>query len=291
VIKRIGIVGAGKVGISLAFILKRKGFTISGVSDNLASSLQTARSYLGEEIFYTRNNKDIITLSDAIAITTQDRVIKDIVAEVDANMEDLTGKLFFHTSGADPSSILKPLDKKGALLGSLHPLQTFPDIESAIEVLPETCIFIEGDETAIELLRHIGEHTGSGVFIIEGKDKVLYHLCAVFVCNLLCALFYTGESIMDKIGIEFAPFIPIIRATIKNIEKKGPLASLTGPVVRGDAKTVKAHLGAMEDMEQQKKIYRALSEVALEMTAKRGVLDEKTLKALRAALDRSSSEL
>ena len=55
-------------------------------------------------------------------------------------------RLIFHTSGADPSSVLMPLDQKGALLGSLHPLQTFPDIDSAIAVLPDTCIFIEGSE-------------------------------------------------------------------------------------------------------------------------------------------------
>ena len=287
---RLGVIGAGKVGISLACILKKKGLTISGVSDNAAASLQRAEAYLGPEIFYTGSNKDVIDRSDVVAITTQDRVIKDVVAEIDSSTEDLTGKLIFHTSGADPSSILKPLDKKGALLGSLHPLQTFPDIESAIDVLPETNIFIEGDEKAIGMLRRIAEQIGSGVFVIDGKDKVLYHLCAVFVCNLLCALFYSGEGIMDKIGIEFAPFIPIIRATVRNIEKKGPLASLTGPVVRGDAKTVKAHLDAMGGMEQQKKIYRALSEVALEMTAKRGVLDEETMAAVRAALDKYSSE-
>ncbi len=192
--------------------------------------------------------------------------------------------MIFHTSGSDPSSVLSPLDTKGALIGSLHPLQTFPDIDSAISVLPDTCIFIEGGEGAIHGLRKLGQNIGKEVFVIDGKDKVLYHLSAVFVCNLLSALFYSGKGLMDKIGIQFEPFLPIIRATIRNIENKGPLASLTGPVVRGDAKTVKAHLAAIDDMDLHKRVYKALSEVALRMTIERGTVNEEGVAALKQAL-------
>jgi predicted short-subunit dehydrogenase-like oxidoreductase (DUF2520 family) len=177
-----------------------------------------------------------------------------------------------------------PLDQKGALLGSLHPLQTFPDIDSAIGVLQDTCIFIEGDKGAIPTLRHLGDHIGAKVYVIAGKDKVLYHLSAVFVCNLLSALFYSGKDLMKKINIDFEPFLPIIEATIKNIESKGPLAALTGPVVRGDVKTVKAHLASIEDMELHKKVYKALSEVAVQMAAERKTIDEKTIEALKDVL-------
>ena len=46
------------------------------------SSLQTARKYLGEDVLYTNNNMDVIAASDAIAVTTQDRLIKDIAEEI-----------------------------------------------------------------------------------------------------------------------------------------------------------------------------------------------------------------
>jgi predicted short-subunit dehydrogenase-like oxidoreductase (DUF2520 family) len=286
---KIGIVGAGKVGTSLAYVLKNNGFDIAGVSDNVTPSLNTARGYLGNDVSYTKDNMDVVDASDIIAITTQDRVIQDIAREIDARAERLDGKLFFHTSGADPSSILSPLDKKGAFLGSLHPLQTFPDIESAIEVLPDTCIFIEGDKKAIPLLKRLGENIGAQVYVITGKDKVLYHLSAVFVCNLLCALFYAGKGIMDKINIDFEPFLPIIRATLKNIEHKGPLASLTGPIVRGDVKTVKAHLESIEDMELHRKVYKALSEVALQMAGERKAISEDAMQAMKEILEKNDT--
>lgn len=281
---KIGIIGAGKVGISLAYVLKNKGFDIAGVSDRMASSLDNARQFLGEGILYTDDNMAVVHASDVVAVTTQDRAIQDVAGEIDEKAKSLQGKLFFHTSGADSSSMLSPLDKKGALLGSLHPLQTFPDIESAIVVLPDTCIFIEGNENAIRILRLLGEHIGARVYIITGENKVLYHLAAVFVCNLLCALFYSGKGLMDIINIDFAPFLPIIRATLNNIENRGPLASLTGPVLRGDVKTVKAHLGAIENMKLHKRVYKALSEVAVEMAGERKVISEEVLQALRDTL-------
>ncbi len=280
----IGIIGAGKVGTALASVLKQKGFFIAAVSDTMETSLENAEKYLGKDVLYTRNNMDVVAAADAIAITTQDSFIQDVAAEINGKADRLDGKLIFFTSGADPSSVLKPLDEKGAFLGSLHPLQTFPDIDSAISVLPDTCIFIEGDERAIPMLKELSENIGAKVYTIAGEHKVLYHLSAVFVCNLLSALMYAGKGLMDKISIDFEPFIPIIEATIRNIEKKGPLSALTGPVVRGDVKTVKAHLASIEDMELHKKVYKALSEVAVQMAEERKAIDEKTAKALKDAL-------
>ncbi|HOW54372.1 MAG TPA: DUF2520 domain-containing protein [Syntrophorhabdaceae bacterium] len=282
---RIGIIGAGKVGISIGYVLKNNGMDVVALSDRRTAALDTARGLLGVDMVYTSDNLEVVGSADVIALTTQDRVIQDVVREINDRAEDLAGKLFFHTSGADPCSILMPLDEKGAHLGSLHPLQTFPDIESAIDVLPDTSIFIEGDDKAREILRFIGENLGAKVHAIESADKVLYHLAAVTVCNLLSALMYTGVGVMERIGIGLEPFIPIIRATMKNIENKGPLAALTGPIMRGDDSTVRAHIEAIRPMPLHEEIYRALSRMALEMSVRNGALDEDRREAMRRALE------
>lgn len=282
---RIGIIGAGKVGISIGYVLKNNGMDVVALSDRRTAALDTARGLLGVDMIYTSDNLEVVGSADVIALTTQDRVIRDVVREINDRAEDLAGKLFFHTSGADPCSILMPLDEKGAHLGSLHPLQTFPDIESAIDVLPDTSIFIEGDDKAREILRFIGENLGVKVHVIESADKVLYHLAAVTVCNLLSALMYTGVGVMERIGIGLEPFIPIIRATMKNIENKGPLAALTGPIMRGDDSTVKAHIEAIRSMPLHEEIYRALSRMALEMSVRNGALDEDRREAMRRILE------
>lgn len=283
---KIGIIGAGKVGIAIAHVLKMKGFEIATVADVTGEkTLNMARQYLGDSVSYTDNNMEVIGASDIVAITTQDGAIRDVVKEIHEKTERLDEKLFFHTSGAHSSSILKPLDEKGAILGSLHPLQTFPDIDSAIRVLPSTYIFIEGDERALRTLEVLGKSIGHAAVPIEGKNKIYYHLCAVFVCNLLCSLLYASEGIMEKIDIRLEPFFPIINATLQNIEANGPLLSLTGPIVRGDIGTVKDHIDAMRDMNLHKQIYRALSLVALDMVKERKIQNQETLDALQRILE------
>lgn len=280
---KIGIIGAGKVGTALGYAMKQKGLHVHAISDVRQESLAAAERYLGKECLYGQDNRAVVEISDVVAVTTQDREVERVAKEIHESRVIVKDKLFFHTSGAHPSSILSPLDEKGAILGSLHPLQTFPDIESAIRVLPDTFIFIEGAAPALGTLKLLGESIGRAVVVIEADQKALYHLSAVFVCNLLCALLYSAEGLMERIGIGIEPFYPIINATLRNIEQKGPLLSLTGPVVRGDVGTVNDHLRAMRGMDQQRGIYKALSLVALDMAGKRGVLDGKTIEALRRA--------
>ncbi len=282
---KIGIIGAGKVGISLGYVLRGNRADVTVIADRLPSALETARGFLGADMVYTADVMEVVGSCSVVAIATQDREIAGIARSIFEAAGDLTGKLFFHTSGADPSSILSPLDEKGAHLGSLHPLQTFPDIESAIEVLPDTSIFIEGDEKALAALRVIAGNLGASVHTIAGKDKVFYHLAAVFVCNLLSALMYSGTGVMGRIDVTLEPFLPIIRATMKNIEAKGPLAALTGPVVRGDDKTIRSHLAAMKDMPLHREIYLALSKMALEMVRERKTLSEPEIETLRRVLE------
>jgi predicted short-subunit dehydrogenase-like oxidoreductase (DUF2520 family) len=281
---KIGIIGAGKVGIALGHVLQNKGFTIVAVASRREESLDLARNYIPGKCLYTKNVAEVVRDADVIAITTQDREIHAVSQEIFRKADKLDRKLFFHTSGAHPATELAPLEQKGAILGSLHPLQTFPDVNSGIVALPRTYIFIEGDEKAIPVLDLLASTVGFKAVRIESKNKVLYHLSAVFVCNLLTALMETGEGIVNRIGIDLVPFFPIIETTLRNIEKKGPLLSLTGPVVRGDAETVASHLEAIKGMETQESVYRMLSLVALEMARERKTLKPEEMEKLERVL-------
>lgn len=287
---KIGIVGAGKVGVAIASVLRAKGFEVAAIASRRQESLDAARRYVGDGVAYTRDIRDVVERSDVVGVTTQDREIPGVALEIAGHFRDLAGKVFFHTSGAHGATELRPLDDKGAKIGSLHPLQTFPDIESGITNLPSTYIFIEGDEAAVPNLERIALSLGSKVVRIESSRKVLYHLSAVFVCNLLCALLYEGEQIMEKIGIDLVPFYPIIKSTLSNIEAKGPLPSLTGPVIRGDSDTMAAHLAAMKEMPLAAGVYKELSRVALEMAKKTGALSPEQVEGLERILGKDGKE-
>ncbi len=163
----IGIIGAGKVGIALGHVLQNKGFTIVAVASRREASLELARKYIGSKCLYTVDNATVARNADVIAVTTQDREIHLVAQEIFRKADQIEQKLFFHTSGAHPGTELSPLDEKGAILGSLHPLQTFPDVNSGIVALPRTYIFIEGEETGLPLLDLLGSAVGVRALRIE----------------------------------------------------------------------------------------------------------------------------
>jgi predicted short-subunit dehydrogenase-like oxidoreductase (DUF2520 family) len=284
---KIGILGAGKVGIALGHVLENKGLAVVAVASRREESLLLARNYIGGKCTYTTDVMEVVRHADVIAVTTQDREIHAVAQAIFQRADGLDEKLFFHTSGAHAAHELSPLDQKGAILGSFHPLQTFPDVNSGIVALPRTYIFIEGDEKGLPILDLLASTVGMKAMRIESKNKVLYHLSAVFVCNLLSALMHSGEGIMSRIGIGLEPFFPIIETTLRNIEQKGPLMSLTGPVVRGDAETVASHVKAMKGMDLHESVYRILSQVALEMAAERKTLTPAQLEELTRILKKS----
>lgn len=274
---RIGVIGAGKVGVSISYIMLQKGLHVIAMSDKDSHALEIAIKYLEDkgDVIFTSDNTHVVDKSDMVIIATQDRIINEVAQELDGKIYNFDGKYIVHTSGAHSSQILKPLDSKGARLGVMHPLQTFPDIESAIMVLPDTYIFIQGDVQCLPALRYVAEIIGKKSIEIKENHMVLYHLSAVIVCNLFCALLYSGEDIAKEIGIGLEPYFPIIRATLKNIEQKGPLKSLTGPIVRGDINTIEFHLDSLKDKGILRDLYITLSRVALKMAQERGDINKE----------------
>jgi predicted short-subunit dehydrogenase-like oxidoreductase (DUF2520 family) len=74
-----------------------------------------------------------------------------------------------------------------------------------------------------------------------------------------------------------------MRAAMENLDDAPPAGALTGPVVRGDADTVRRHLAALGDEPVALGAYVALSRAALELGG--GDRGEAARDAIAAALD------
>ncbi len=58
--------------------------------------------------------------------------------------------------------------------------------------------------------------------------------------------------------------LPIVRQTIRNYEALGPAGAFSGPIVRGDAETVRKHLQALQKSSRRRRdVYLALARAAL----------------------------
>ena len=77
---------------------------------------------------------------------------------------------------------------------------------------------------------------------------------------------------------------PLARTSVSNAFDRGPQAALTGPVVRGDAATVAAHVRALRHADPSvARFYETAAGHLLQMAARRGLSDEQ-VRALRAAI-------
>jgi predicted short-subunit dehydrogenase-like oxidoreductase (DUF2520 family) len=78
---------------------------------------------------------------------------------------------------------------------------------------------------------------------------------------------------------------PLIRATVENISKLGTEAALTGPIARGDRRTVTAHLAALDrSAPELSDLYRALGSWTVGLALRKGSIGEDAARALFEAL-------
>jgi predicted short-subunit dehydrogenase-like oxidoreductase (DUF2520 family) len=245
VLMNIGIIGAGRVGCSLAVGLYKKGYAISGVYSRTRESADFLKSLIGLELPY--DIKALIDESDIIFITVPDMELEQAVKSIcTADTKSLTGKIFLHCSGAETSDVLAPLKEFDALTGSLHPIQTFADKASGYKGLKNIYFSFEGDNGAFEICKRIVTSLESKLLKIEKDSKALYHAAACIISNYMVTLSNVAEDMLEKAGIDrdiaLKAFEPLMNNTVKNIQKLGSIKALTGPVSRGDISTLEEHL-------------------------------------------------
>lgn len=275
---KIAIIGAGKVGGAIAVLLKERGYTVSGVASRSFNSALNLGSRVGAPA--CRRPEDAAGGADIVFITTPDREI----AGVSKDISDLgavgPGQVVAHTSGAHPSGHLERVRERGALAVSIHPLQSFADVETAIKNLPGSYFAMEGDQEAMPAAQQLVADLGGRAFYINAGDKALYHAAACIASNYLVSLLHLSTGLYEKFGLSrkdaFQALLPLVQGTINNIESVGPVQALTGPVARGDVSTIREHLPAIAGVgDEENRLYRMLGRYTVRIAMEKGSIDSK----------------
>ena len=137
--------------------------------------------------------------------------------------------------------------RQGALPLALHPVMTFTGRADDVDRLRGTSFGV----TAPDVLRPAAEALviemgGEPVFIAE-EHRDLYHAAIAGAANHLITLVAQAMDLLRTAGVaEPARLLaPLLSASLDNALRFGD-AGLTGPVARGDAATVAAHVAALE---------------------------------------------
>jgi predicted short-subunit dehydrogenase-like oxidoreductase (DUF2520 family) len=241
---RVGVVGAGRVGIALATALSRAGHRVVAASAVSQASRQRIDRFLpGTPV---RQPALVVEESDLVLLTVPDDALADLVSGLASTGAPLGGRLLAHASGRHGLAVLQPATRLGALPLALHPVMTFTGRPDDVEKLTGICFGV----TAPEQLRPVAEvlvvEMGAEPVFIEEEYRGLYHAALAGAANHLVTQVVQACDLLAEAGVARPARMlgPLLSAALDNSLRLGD-AALTGPVARGDAETVASHVAAL----------------------------------------------
>ncbi len=278
--RKFSVIGCGRVGIALATFLFKKEYVPAGFFSRSRTSAQAARSAAGcGTVFDTA--ADCARAGDIVFITTPDSAIESLCGDLSQQNALGPETMVFHLSGAHSSEILTRAKQAGAIVGSIHPLQSFTPYEPGqASPFEGINISVEGDPDAVSQGKDIAAALGAQAFAIPTQSKTLYHASAVVASNYLVTLVRFALALLMETGLRedvaFEILSPLIQGTLFNIGSRGCTRALTGPVARGDHETVSRHLADIDEkIPEFLSLYRLLGAHTLDIArAGNGVPEE-----------------
>jgi predicted short-subunit dehydrogenase-like oxidoreductase (DUF2520 family) len=208
--------------------------------------------------------------SKILLIATPDETIQRVAEELAsvAGKEGLQGRIVLHTSGAQTSADLEAARRAGAAVGSLHPVQTFPGTKLASS--KGVWFAVEGDTAALRVAERLVHKLGGIPFRLAAGRKANYHAAATVASPLLMAIAEMARTMMARSvgrpGDSARVLMPLMRQTLENWARLGAHKAWTGPFVRGDVDTIRAHWRALKGYPAAyRRAYRALAELSIEL--------------------------
>ncbi len=263
--KSFGIIGYGKLGQALAVHLhKNKRLDWICSESNKEISLSGLKFY--------HNINEIETPADVIFICKADSFIEQTAINFSKHFgKKLRDKIIIHSAGVLPLEILNSCVPEGAIIAKAHPFQTFYFASDTVFEKVHWVVEANRNYEEIKSIIKILHGTAHDINEIKGFNPVLYHISAVIASNYMNTIIRAAFDAAKTSGIPPAEFLPVIlRTTLENnisaVEKSEESLPLTGPIARGDIKTIKLHLDTLlqyEDLlEQYCRIGLATAEIA-----------------------------
>jgi predicted short-subunit dehydrogenase-like oxidoreductase (DUF2520 family) len=267
--KTLNLVGAGRVGKTLASLWQRRGHL--QVQDVLTTSLPSAE----QSVTFIGAGRPVSQLSemreaDLWMLAVPDSQIAACATAMALSQKKHAPSRAFHCSGALTSDQLSPLKILGWSVASAHSILSFADPQTATQQFPGTVCGIEGDSEIAQELHSLFSATGARCFALQAEYKLLYHAAAVFATNFLPVLQHTAETLWSQSGVP-QQWIPqlreqLLRNAVTNVLALGPAAALTGPAARGDMELIASQASVVESWDfASGQAYRQLSELALRL--------------------------
>ncbi|WP_323794320.1 Rossmann-like and DUF2520 domain-containing protein [Nocardioides sp.] len=274
---RIGVVGAGRVGAVLAAGLRAAGHEVVAA----AGESDASRGRMADLLPGVVNDKPsaVARGCDLLLLTVPDDMLGNVVSVLADSGALHEGQYVVHSSGLHGLEILAPATAVGARAIALHPAMTFTGTAVDLDRL-SGCVFgLTAEPAERECAAALVADLGGRAMWVPENRRALYHAGLAHGANHLVTLVTEAMELLAAAGADdpAATLRPLLTAALDNALDHGD-AALTGPIVRGDVNTVRAHLdGILAEAPTTLSTYLALARATLS----RAVVDGR-LTAMRA---------
>ena len=238
---RIGVVGAGRVGAVLAAALREAGHEIAAV----AGESHASRTRINTLLPGVRVDKPtaVSRACDLLLLTVPDDMLSNVVTMLAASGAIREGQYVVHTSGKHGLAVLQPAADAGAHVLAMHPAMTFTGTDVDLARLAGCVYGVTANPDTDDLAAKLVADLRGRLLRVEEDRRALYHAGLAHGANHLVTLVSQAMDLLRDSGADdpAATLRPLLTAALDNALEYGS-AALTGPIVRGDVETVRAHL-------------------------------------------------
>lgn len=269
----LGVIGAGKVGVTFARLLHHAGYRICAVYNRSADRALALAQAVGAQA--ASHPAEVVLLADLTLVTVADDAITTVAEMLDGH--DLRGKGIVHTSGAHDATSLAVPARRGAMTGSFHPAFPFADVEVAMRALAGASFAIEAEAQQLEVwLRGLVEAFKGSAVVIPPGGKATYHLALAIASTYIVTLYSIGERLLLSLGTERAAadnaLNTLVEGTVENLRQQGVPKAMVGPLTRVDVGTIAAHLQVLRKTDSQLvDVYKGLARLSYPMLEARNI--------------------
>jgi predicted short-subunit dehydrogenase-like oxidoreductase (DUF2520 family) len=276
------LIGAGRVGTAVALLLQQSGHRVLGVASRSSESADRAGALLNAPVFDVSR----LPAAETVLLGVPEGALEDLGRRV-ARQGGFD--VVCHFAGSVGILPLEAVTEAGMSAAAVHPVQSCPDVATAVDRLPGSAWGVtassEAARWAFDLITN--DLHGLPVMVAEA-DRALWHAAAVVTANGATALMSLGEAILTEIGIDHPQAVlgPLLAGAVSNAHARGAAAALTGPFVRGEAATVRSHVEALRGRSPALlEGYRLIAQTILLAAVDAGRLETEAAGAVRRELE------
>ncbi|HUH06180.1 MAG TPA: Rossmann-like and DUF2520 domain-containing protein [Egibacteraceae bacterium] len=278
---RTAVIGPGRVGTALAIALPdvyEVGAVVGRGAAALARFTASVPSAVAQPLAQATRSAQLVLIcvpDDQLESVVRSAVRGDGVSE---------GSRWVHTSGAHGAGALRPARLAGAAVAACHPAQTFPDPQAGAHSLAGASWAVTAAHPDRRWALDLVSDLGGRAEVIPERSRTLYHTALTLGSNGTSSIVTVSRELLLAAGVaDPAAFLqPLARTSADNAARAGA-AALTGPVRRGDAATVAAHVAELRTVfPEALEAYSALARLALSQARRAGLAADRA-----AAVDRA----